>query len=149
MFISNLKQRGELTPCHSDGIWSERIFSNGWCTQTCALRASDATSLIPLSFTHVRRLRSLTMTGEPVASLRVGHSIPLLECILRSAVRPSSSHYWQAAGRTVLPRAGRRCAGLGGLDGHFDRACEDDSCESRSRWSTDTHWQKDARRLLP
>src|SRR6266702_3010491 len=43
-----------------------------------------------------------------------------------------------SASGLVLPRTGRRCIGRGHLDGHSDRACDDDSSESR-RWTGGTH----------
>ncbi len=49
-------------------------------------------------------LPSLTMTGgDGRTSLRVGHWIPAA-AILRTRVRPSSSHHRLAADRIVLPR---------------------------------------------
>jgi len=80
------------------------------------------------AFSHDDRRNGRTL-------LRAGHRIPLLECILRTRVRPISSHHQKATGRVILLRMGRRCIGRGRLDGHSDRACDDDACESHSRSS--------------
>jgi hypothetical protein len=81
-------------------------------------------------FTHVH---SGALSRQQARRLDVVEGVPSHPSPVARMHSQNACQSPSASGRRslVLPRTGRRCIGRGRLDGHSDRECGNNSCESR------------------